>query len=79
MLNCIMSKQPPDLGPVALAQPNGMSFMPAKRAFSLLIRDQFIKQRWLINLIVVMLMFNVPTYDHFIETNRRNKVTTSPE
>lgn len=35
----IKSNQPPDLGPVALAQPDGMSFMPAKRALTWLIRD----------------------------------------
>jgi|GEM_PF-6010476 len=58
-----ISKRPPDLGPVTL-------YSPADRRQGLrwLFGEYFVKQRWLFNFVMVVLVFNVSFYDILIKT-----------
>lgn len=54
--------------------------MPAKPAVRWwLLREQLVEERWLINLVVVMLVSDVAAYQLLIETDGGDEVAASPE
>lgn len=54
--------------------------MPAAPAGRLwLLRDQLVEQRWLLNLVVVVLVLHVSAYDVFIDADRGDEVSPCPQ
>ena len=49
--------------------------LPARRGLG----GQFLKERWLLNFVVVVLVFNVAADDKLIDTHGRDEVATCPE